>query len=371
MKVVCDRAALNEALSISSSVIASRSPTPVLLCLKLVAHDGLLSIMSTDAEVGLSVNVAQVEVNQPGEALVPADKLSQIVKSSEDDTIHLEVKDHVTTVKGTDSCFKIFGYDPKEFPGIREFMEDQFDFQIDSRTLKRVISLTIFATAVENNRFAINGVLVDRNSKQLRLVATDGRRLAMAKGGCDPNSDSDTSCIIPTKALNILNKLMSDPDAMVRVSIDDHHAVFQVGEGADAATLSSNLVEGAFPPFEDVIPKDQDKRVTFDAAELTSAVRRAALLTTQDSKGVRLSFDNDRLTLSSRAPELGEAEIHVDMDSYQGDPIEIGFNPNYITDALRVIDDPQIMVEMKAPNKPGVLKVGNDFTYVVMPVNLA
>ena len=157
----------------------------------------------------------------------------------------------------------------------------------------------------------------------------------------------------------------------MKVSVDSHQVRFLVGDAEDAAMLTSNLVEGSFPPFEDVIPKDQDKRVTIDAGELTSAVRRAALLTNQESKGVRLSFGDHRLVLSSRAPEMGEAEIQVDMPEYQGEPIEIGFNPSFIVDALKVIDGGPVMIELKAPNKPGVLKVGQDFTYVVMPVSLA
>jgi DNA polymerase-3 subunit beta len=152
--------------------------------------------------------------------------------------------------------------------------------------------------------------------------------------------------------------------------IEENQAVFNLGEGNDAAVLSTNLVEGAFPPFEDVIPKDQDKKVTFVAAELASAIRQAALLTNEESKGVRLSFKDKMLTLTSRAPEMGEAEIHLDLEMYDGDPLEIGFNPGFITDALKVVDGSEVIIELKAPNKPGVLRTCNDFTYVLMPVNL-
>jgi DNA polymerase-3 subunit beta len=129
-------------------------------------------------------------------------------------------------------------------------------------------------------------------------------------------------------------------------------------------------VEGAFPPFEDVVPKEQDKKVSFDATILISAIRRAALLTNEESKGVRLSFADDKLTLTSRAPEMGEATVEVKLDDYQGDPLEIGFNPNFITDALNVVDGGTVVIELKSPTKPGVLKTGPDFTYVIMPVNL-
>ena len=142
--------------------------------------------------------------------------------------------------------------------------------------------------------------------------------------------------------------------------------------GDARAVLASNLVEGAFPPFEDVIPKDHDKKVTFDRDVLTAAVRRAALLTNEESRGVRMSFngENKMVELTSRAPEMGEADIRVPVNAYEGDDIEIGFNPHFITDALKVITEPEVVMELKAPNKPGLIKSGNDFVYVVMPVNL-
>ena len=156
----------------------------------------------------------------------------------------------------------------------------------------------------------------------------------------------------------------------MRVSIEENQALFCLGSDGPAAVLSTNLVEGSFPPFEDVIPKDQDKRITFDVEVLRSAIKRAALLTNEESRGVRLSFTEKKLTLKSRAPEMGEAEIHVEPRDYEGDPVEIGFNPGFITDALKVIDSESVLIELKAPNKPGVLRTGNEFTYVVMPVNL-
>jgi len=173
--------------------------------------------------------------------------------------------------------------------------------------------------------------------------------------------------IVPSKSLNILMKMLSEPDATVTIGKADGQAVFQV-EGV--GNLVTSLVEGTFPPFEDVIPKDQDKRVTFDAADLATAIRRAALLTNEESNGVRFTFKGDMLVVSSRAPEMGEAEIRVPMSGYVGDAIEIGFQPAFIVDALKVIDGQQVMIEMRSPQKPGVFKVGQEFTYVVMPVNV-
>ena len=376
MKVICDRAALVEAVNTAGGIVASRTPTPVLKCLKLTASNaepsGLL-LSATDLEVGLRLGVEQVEVAEEGEAAIPADKLSQIARACVDDpTLTLETEGDTLHIRGADSHFKVFGSDPKEFPPVRDFGDAAVDCEIDAGTLHMLIARTLFAAAVEHSRYAINGVLFERDGKRLRLVATDGRRLAMATGEAR-SGEGKSTCIVPTKALKLVAKLADDPGAPIRLAIEDHQILMAFGDAdapGETAVLSSNLVEGAFPPFEDVVPKEQDKKVSFETTILSSAIRRAALLTNEESKGVRLSFADDKLTLTSRAPEMGEATVEVNLEDYQGDPLEIGFNPNFITEALNVVDTGKVVVELKSATKPGVLKTGPDFTYVIMPVNL-
>ena len=375
MKVICDRAALVDAVNTAGGIVAARTPTPVLKCLKLSATEsapGGLVITATDLEVGLRLSVPQVEIESPGEVAIPADKISQIARACDDPTLTIESEEHTVHIRGAGSHFKVFGYDPKEYPPVRDFSDATVDATIAAGTLQSLISRTLFAAAVEHSRYAINGVLFERQGRKIRLVATDGRRLAMTLGECN-TGEGDRTCIVPSKALKLVGKLVDDPDATVRIAVEENQILLAVGDPqaeGDVAVISSNLVEGAFPPFEDVVPKEQDKKVTFDAAALGSAVRRAALLTNEESKGVRLSFADQKLTLTSRAPEMGEATVEVDLDDYQGDPLEIGFNPSFITDALNVINTDRVIIELKAANKPGVLKTGNDFTYVLMPVSL-
>ena len=218
-------------------------------------------------------------------------------------------------------------------------------------------------------------MLLRRVGKRVEMVATDGRRLALARTQAEQfPDDAEESCIVPTKALNVLSQLLPGVDGEVRLAIEENQAVFSLTRAGDPVptVLSSNLVEGTFPPYEDVIPKDGDKKATFEINLLASAVRRAALLTNEESRGVMMRFSNDdqQLTLSSRAPEMGEAEIQVGMSEYDGDDIEIGFNPRFITEALKVLETDSVMIEMKAPAKPGVIRAGSDFLYVVMPVNM-
>jgi DNA polymerase-3 subunit beta len=369
MKINCEQNALAEAVGIVGGVIATRTPTPVLQCIRLTADANGLTLAATDLEIGLCLSIDQVEVIEEGECLIPADRFVRIIRSWVGPTVTLETQGHNLHMTSENAHFKVFGFDASEAPAIAAGGPDG-QCTIAAGILKGLISRTIFAAAQEHTRFAINGVLFDRTDCQLRLVATDGRRLALATGTCDTGT-GEASRIIPTKALSLVSRLLLDPESTVHISIEDNQVVFYVDDGSGhGATLSSSLVEGTFPPFEDVIPEGQDKRVTFDTGELNSAIRRAALLTNEESRGVRLVFSEKNLTLTSRAPEMGEAEIQIPTPQYEGDDLEIGFNPDYITDALKVIDSPEVIIELKAANKPGVIRMGRDFTYVIMPVNL-
>lgn len=389
MKVICERAALLEAVNQVSGVVASRSPRPQLTCIKLVAtksdEGAELTLSGTDAEISLTVRIGRVDVAEEGSALIPSDKLRQIISAEDNEsTLTLETTGETTKIKGEDALFSLHGFDPADFPALASYKAiaegsaanaaAKSLFATEAGVIDSLVSRTLFAAARENSRYAINGVLMVRNGKKLEMIATDGRRLA--KSAVTISGDGEgTQCIIPSKALSMIQKLTNDENEPVHIAITDNQAVFAFGdEPSDSrAVLTTNLVEGTFPPYEDVIPRDLDIKVTFNRDTLASAVKRAALLTNEESRGVRLAFtgDDKSLELSSRAPEMGEANITVDLATYDGNDIEIGFNPAFITDALKVIQDPEIMIELKAPNKPGLFKAGNDFLYVVMPVNLS
>lgn len=366
MKVICDRGTLVDLLNIVSGVTATRTPKPALSCVKVSAEDGLLTLSATDTELSLRVSTAKVEVSAPGEAAIPADKFGQIVRESIDATVTLEVEQEEAHITGQDAKFKIYGVPVSDFPPVPQFKGDA-DFQINGADLHRMIRQTIFATARENSRYAFNGVLLERDGNKLVMVATDGRRLALAKDSCKATEGAGKhAAIVPSKALNMVMRLFDNPDEVVKVKITDNQILFASSD----AMLASSLVEGNFPPYKDVVPKDGDKKVTIDTDSFASAVRRAALLTNEESKGVRLAFSAEGLTLSSRAPEMGEAEIRLALPSYEGEPIEIGFNPQFILDALKVAGSEQVSGEFKASNKPGIFRSGPDFLYVIMPVNL-
>ncbi len=383
MKVICDRAAFSSALSDASGAVASRTPRPQLTCIKITASkdgaDSQLTLTATDAEVAIRLESARVDVQRPGEALIPAEKLRQIVQAEDrDPTLTLEMDDTTCTITGEDSRFVLHGYDPKDFPpipAVKEFTKTGVT-TLSAGTLATMISQTIFATARENSRYAVNGVLMKREARKLVMAATDGRRLAISQSSVKGDAPTGpNSCIVPTKALGMLQKLLRDDEEPVSIGVTSTQVLFAVGGHEEPrATLTSILVEGTFPPYEDVVPKDHDKKIVLDRELLASAVKRAALLTNEDSRGVRMAFvgKESKAEFTSRAPEMGEARVNVPLNSYSGEDLEVGFNPSYLTDAIKVISDAEVQLELKNEKQAGILrpKTNNDFVYVVMPVSL-
>ncbi len=405
MKVVCDRGALLDGVNLVAAVVPSRTPTPQLSCIKIVATKGAgaggvgeLTLTGADGETSLVVSLANVDVVEPGQALVPADKLRGIVSAEEGEpTLNLETSSgsggggDTLHIRGQNAHFRVLGYPASEYPPVPDFAKiiagtdaeaPRTTFSQTSGALLSLVARTSFATARETSRYAINGVLLKRDGKKLEMVATDGRRLAVARAtlsGAEKGAAA-VSCIIPGKALNILSKLRADDEEQVRVAVTENRIFFAFEPAAQGkkpvaprAVLSSTLVEGAFPPYEDVIPKDQNRTVKAGRDELSLAVRKASVLTNEESRGVRMTFkaDTKKLTLSSRAPEMGEAEIDVQLNGYEGDDLEISFNPAFIADVLRVCDEAEVIVELKGPDKPGLIRsAASDFLYVVMPVTL-
>lgn len=365
MKVIAQTAALQEALNLAGSIVATRTPKPVLQCIKLIAANKTLTLLATDLEAGCRYLITAVQVDQDGEALVPASRLAGIVRESGDEeSIALETEKETCHVRGAGSHFKVFGYDPAEYPAVAEFPEPA-DFQITSSVLAEMIGKTLFATAKAHSHYAISGVLWEATGKKLSLVATDGHRLAQARGALKKAATKDVSAIVPAKLMSLIQRIATEAEEVLDVKILENQIIVRTSR----ATLVSSLVTGNFPKYADVIPKETVRRATINTGVFEHRIRQTALLANEESKGIKLSFKGDKLTLSSRAPEAGEAEVNCPI-KYDGEAMEIGFNPGFLVEALKVAGTDEISFEMNAPNKPAVVKAGADFLYVLMPVDL-
>ena len=367
MKIRFNKSALQEALSLVISVIPSRTPKPILQCLRITANEEGVRLSGTDLEVGINCLVAQVEVSEPGEVVLPADRVAAIVRESVDEVIEFESEDATIHIRGRDSHFTIYGHDLGQYPQIPE-SDGTSDLEISLGSLQRGIELTLFSTAKESTRYAINGVLWEVNEDILTMVGTDGRRLARA---LMPLSDTPSEAlasrgiIVPGKTMALLDKISGNTNEKVVIKLVDNQILFTCGH----IDICSNLVEGNFPKYEDIIPKDYTKSVTLSTAQTLSAVRRAALLISEDSKGIKVAVGQGVMVFSSRAPETGDAQIDMEVE-YDGEPIEVGFNPQFLIDVLKVIKGDQFVLELGNKDRPGKIRAGEDYIYIVMPVSL-
>jgi len=368
MKVSVNRSALAEALGLITSVVPTRTPKPILKCVRIAASGKEMRIQATNLELGLDYVVSQVEVGREGEVVVEAERLAAIVRESAEDVLVLESSDTTCEIRGADSHFKIYGQDPKQYPKVPSFGQAHADLTISLEQLQLGIEQCLFATAKESSRYAINGVLWEVKGKKLILVATDGRRLARCRVDLQqaPAGDAaEKKTIIPARTMGLLQKIGPREKETVTVKFVDNQVLLSCAN----VVISSNLVEGNFPRYEDIIPADYDKKLTLPTEGALSAVRRAALLTSEESKGIKLSVSREAIVFSGSSPEAGAAEVSMPVE-YGGEPIEIGFNPQFLTDALRVIRAPDFQLELGQSDRPGVLKSGADFLYVLMPINL-
>lgn len=364
MKITADRQELLEALTLAGSIVSTRNPRQELMSVAFEAKAGALELCSTDLEVSLRVRLRQADVEAPGSALLPAARILPIVKEFDGDKVELHVEDKVARVSSGGSRFTIVSEDASVFPEIPTF-DGEGAIRFGRLHLEAMIRRTVFAAASEGTRYALNGVLFDLQPGRLRLVATDGKRLAMAERQVELPDGKPVHVVVPTKGVQALGKLGLPDEETLELRFNERQLLAR----SSRAVLAAQLVEGHFPPYDSVIPKGHPVTVELEAARFLPALRRASLLTDKDSRAVRLSFTFEKLTLSSRTPDIGESTVEIPV-AYGGDPIAVGFDPVYLMDGVRAVESERFSLELKSEAAPGVLREGTDFTYVVMPISL-
>ena len=367
MKFNFNRAAFVEAFGLLMSIVPSRTPKPILKCVRITAEEKRVRLCATDLEAGVNYIVSEVQVEQPGEVVIAADRLAAIVRESGDDVLSVSAEEGACEIRGADSHFTIYGQQAEQYPIVPGF-DGEADIEISLANLQEGIEQVLFATAKESTRYALNGVLWEAKGKKLSLVATDGRRLAKVRVSLNATVDEKIAAakvIVPAKTMNLLDKLGGSGEEVASVKLTGNQILISCGD----AVISSNLVEGNFPKYEDIIPSNYSKKLELPTEATLSAVRRAALLTTEESRGIKLSIDKGRIIFSARAPEAGDAEVEMAVE-YTGEAIEIGFNPQFLVDVLRAMRSDRFELELEQSDRPGLVKSGRDFLYVLMPINL-
>lgn len=367
MKFSISRDALLKPLNLVAGVVERRQTLPVLSNVLLVLEGQQLSLTGTDLEVELVGRVPVDEASTAGEVTVPARKLVDICKSlPEGSDIHFSVEEGKATVRSGRSRFTLSTLPAREFPSVEEGAGTQ-QFSLKQGQLKRLIDRTSFAMAQQDVRYYLNGMLLEIRQGQLRVVATDGHRLAMCTFGETLADQQDTQVILPRKGVLELARLLMSENEDIAMSLGSNHLRATTGE----FTFTSKLVDGKFPDYERVLPRSAEKVVLGSRLDLRQAFTRTAILSNEKYRGVRLKLSEDNLEIVANNPEQETAEEQVAVE-YQGDALEIGFNVSYLLDVLGVLSGETIKLSLSDPNSSALLEEAQDgdSLYVVMPMRL-
>jgi DNA polymerase-3 subunit beta len=367
MKFEITREALLKPLNLVAGVVERRQTLPILANVLLVLDGDRLSLTGTDLEVELVGRVQLPTAGESGEVTVPARKFVDICKSlPEGSDIKLSAEEGKVTVKSGRSRFTLSTLPAREFPSVEDSMGTH-QFTLKQGELRRLIDRTGFAMAQQDVRYYLNGMLWELKAGQLRVVATDGHRLAMCTLPSKVESDSDAQVILPRKGVLELSRLLLVDDEDIVIVIGSNH----IRATTIDFTFTSKLVDGKFPDYERVLPRAADKIVLGSRLELRQAFTRTAILSNEKYRGVRLKLSADTLEIRANNPEQEEAEELVAVD-YSGDSLEIGFNVSYLLDVLGVLSGERIKLSLADPNSSALLEESEDgdSLYVVMPMRL-
>ncbi|MEX0965103.1 MAG: DNA polymerase III subunit beta [Pseudohongiellaceae bacterium] len=367
MHFVISREAFLKPLQLVSGVVERRQTLPVLSNVLLVLKDSELSLTGTDLEVELVGRVAVDKAHTEGEITVPARKLLDICKSLADEAIiELSLVESKVTLKSGRSRFTLTTLPASEFPGVDE-EPDTFSITMAQRKLRELLDSTSFAMAQQDVRYYLNGMLFEVARDYLRVVATDGHRLAMETLSMDNPISEPQQLILPRKGIMEMARLLTDESGEISLTFGQNH----IRATVPAFTFTSKLVDGRFPDYNRVLPKGGNKVLIGDCQELRQAFSRASILSNEKYRGVRILLSTGELKILANNPEQEEAEEIVSVD-YEGDSLEIGFNVSYLIDVLSTLTSKKARITLSDPNSSALLEAeqGSDAVYVVMPMRL-
>jgi len=376
MRFTITRQHLHNGLAAVSASIPSKTTLPVLSNILFETDEDAVWMSGTDLDVSVRVKVP-AEIGEAGSLTAPGKKLQEIVRELPDQPVQVSTRSDQIELACGRSNFKLNGLPAEEFPSL-----PGVDFgdgvQIDSGDFQRLIHHTSFAVSTEESRPILNGVLWELREGSMRMVATNGHRLARMGLETGPGSVTPTDFIVPPAALQQVQRLFKDGDP-ITVAWDqssDGAKKNHLGFRSENVEVYTRLIEGTYPNYEQVIPKDNDRFATVDKKSLESAVRRMAVVASDQTHRIRMTFEEDRVHLNVLTPDLGEGADELEL-SFEGETLEIGFNATYLLEVLRYMPTDEVRMTFKAPERAATLEpvTGDDegeldYLALVMPLRL-
>jgi len=366
MRFTLQREAFLKPLAQVVNVVERRQTLPVLANFLVKVQNGQLSLTGTDLEVEMVSRIA-VEDAQDGETTIPARKLFEIIRALPDGSrITVSQTGDKITVQAGRSRFTLATLPSNDFPSVDE-VEATERVAIGEATLKELIERTAFAMAQQDVRYYLNGLLFDLRGDALRTVATDGHRLALCETDLAKPSGSKRQIIVPRKGVTELQRLLESGDREIELEVGRSH----VRVKRDDVTFTSKLIDGRFPDYEAVIPIGADREVKVDREALRASLQRAAILSNEKYRGIRVEVSPGNLKISAHNPEQEEAQEEIEADTTVSD-LAIGFNVNYLLDALSALRDEEVIIQLRDSNSSALVRESSSekSRHVVMPLRL-
>jgi DNA polymerase-3 subunit beta len=367
MKIVCKKEDILNNVQMIEGAVSTKTTLPVLNNFLMESVDKKLQLIATDLEITIKCLIKDINIIKQGAITIPARKFIDIIRELPDSEINIEVNEkNLITIKCDKITYKLMGLPKSEYPSILEPKKEIVSLKINQGLLKNMIKKTIFSVSTDETRKTLTGVLLSIEDNEIKMVGTDGHRLAFIKDNIGKEV-KNIKIIIPTKILNELLKILKEDEKDIDVSISENQIIFKL----DELVLISKLIEGQYPSYEQIVNKIFDKKIKVEKEIFSKAVKRVALLAIDKTNAIRLKASTNKLIINAITTDIGEAEEEVPVE-YKGEEILIAFNAKYIMDVLKVIENNEIEINLLDPTSAGSIKPLNDknYLYIIMPIRL-
>jgi len=356
------------------NVVGSRATMPILSNVLIQAEGNQLSLTTTNLDLGIRCRI-QADVEKPGGITLPVRKLATIVRALPNSEVEVDASaGNQAKITSGGSLFRIMGISEDEFPPLPSFA-DQHIFNLGQDQVVGMLKNVSYAQSKDENRYILNGVFFQFRENQMTLVATDGRRLALCSHEVAVAEDNAGDLILPAKTVDELQRLLGQGES-VKITFSDRQVAFEIQIAGDDDTglvdniyLVSKIVEGKYPDYKQVIPKETENRIKIERELLAECVQRAALVTSDKNNSVKLKLTDNLLEITGSSPEYGDSHESMAI-SYEGPEVTVAFNPQFLLDPLKALAQDEVYFEFKDELSPGVFKTLDSFLCVIMPLRL-
>lgn len=372
MKVICSKSDLSKGIQVVQNIISTKTTLPILSHILLETKGKQLRLASTDLDMGMECLVP-ARILREGGITVPARKIGEIVRELPEANIDITIKDEIATIDCGKGVFKIIGLEKDNFPKLPQ-LEDKKGIILKQDILKEMLKKTSFAVSNDETRRALNGIFFVIKENKIKLVATDGRRLAYIERRVDIPPDMENEVIVPIRASNEVSRIIDEGGGEVKIIITENQITFHL----DNTRFISRLIKGNFPDYQKVIPEKFKERVILAREPFLSALKRVSVFTSEKFSSVKLDITKNKILFTTTAPEIGEAKEELDLD-YEGGDISAAFDPSYMLDFLKNEKKEKICLELTDSLSPCLMKpfipdeeqsLKKEYLYVLMPIKL-